>query len=218
MIRQLNKKLFILNRTKPRTHSNNNNNKAADVLRRDSKVDNYDLIKDVEKHRLNMSEDMMNTDTRTNHDKTKVAVKSTPGVKAKTGKLKAKTEMSPQLLHPLWRRIPHRTLYGWSEQHQRLENVLYKKITEDPSMTSMYYPSEAVYTEEQTKCGPGIRFLARPIVSSVEEVLTLLKYYEDCPKLLPKTPTYEEVFKLDEEEEDGEHSSDVESGYDGDDE
>lgn len=60
----------------------------------------------------------------TNHER---KPRKTPRSKTKTKEIQA-MELPPQLLHPLWKRIPHRALYGWSEKHQLLETILHKQV------------------------------------------------------------------------------------------
>lgn len=144
----------------------------------------------------------------TNHER---KPRKTPRSKTKTKEIQA-MELPPQLLHPLWKRIPHRALYGWSEKHQLLETILHKQIAED-RIQSLYYPSEEAFTLDQESS--GVRFLQKPIVSSALEVLTLLQYYETSPGALPK-PQVVCPGQTPGKEDEG--SEDTESGYEGDDE
>lgn len=79
----------------------------------------------------------------------------------------------------------------------------------------MYYGEDGDYQCAQVTSGG--RFLAKPLVSNVEDVISLLSFYDKHPTALPSTTPMRKSTAGDSSAVEGD-SEDVESGYDGDDE
>lgn len=102
-----------------------------------------------------------------------------------------------QFLHPHWRRVPHKSYFGWTEKHESLYSELQIKVQED-KIPSAYYRSLEEYIEDTRRISKKTNFkcLKGPVVVDVADILDLI-HKNHALSLKNCKPSQAKLFKLD---------------------